>query len=294
MKEQTSLRIAMLGHKRIPSREGGIEIVVQELSKRMVRLGHHVTCLNRGGHHVSGKENKTYHGDEYLGIKLISVATINRKGLAAITASISGAFKAAFGKFDIVHFHAEGPCAMLWLPKLFSKKCVATIHGLDHRRAKWGKLASAYIMMGERCAAKYADEIIVLSEDVRQYFRDTYGRDTVYIPNGVNRPTKREADIIHKKFGLQKDSYILFLGRIVPEKGLITLIEAYKEVATDKKLVIARRNKRYGRVCAQTQANGGPKTHALSSPVLCRIECLTSCIATPTSIVCRPSLRVCR
>lgn len=46
----------MLGHKRIPSREGGIEIVVEELATRMVALGHEVTCYNRSGHHVSGKE----------------------------------------------------------------------------------------------------------------------------------------------------------------------------------------------------------------------------------------------
>ena len=85
-------------------------------------------------------------------------------------ASVTGAFAVAFGSYDVVHFHAEGPCAMLWLPKLFGKRCVATIHGLDHQRAKWGKLATTYIMMGEKCAAKYADEIIVLSKGVQDYF----------------------------------------------------------------------------------------------------------------------------
>ena len=67
----------------------------------------------------------------------------------------------------------------------------------------------------------------------------TYGRKTRFIPNGVVRPQIRKADIIKQKYGLEKDSYILFLGRLVPEKGLRYLIEAFKKVKTDKKLVIA-------------------------------------------------------
>lgn len=234
-----NLSIAMLGHKRIPSREGGIEIVVEELATRMVKLGHNVTCYNRKGHHVSGKEFDCDQLTDYKGVRLKSVFTLNKKGLAAMTASVAGAFCAAFGKYDVVHFHAEGPCAMLWFPKLFGKKCIATIHGLDHQRAKWGKFASTYIMLGEKCAVKYADEIIVLSEGVENYFMKTYGRKTRFIPNGVVRPQIREADIIKQKYGLEKDSYILFLGRLVPEKGLRYLIEAFKNVKTDKKLVIA-------------------------------------------------------
>lgn len=233
------LNIAMLGHKRIPSREGGVEIVVEELSTRMAKAGHQVTCLNRAGHHVSGKEFDTQNLKEYMGVKIKTVPTINKKGFAAMTASVAGAIVAAFGKYDVVHFHAEGPCTMLWLPKMFGKRCIATIHGLDHQRVKWGKLASTYIMLGEKCAARYADEIIVLSRNVQKYFLDTYGRETRFIPNGVNRAEKRAADQICEKYQLEKDGYILFLGRIVPEKGLRYLIEAFKQVQTDKKLVIA-------------------------------------------------------
>lgn len=233
------MKIAMLGHKRIPSREGGIEIVVEELCTRMVGQGHDVTCYNRKGHHVSGKDFDNEVSNTYKGIKIKNVFTIDKRGIAAMTASLTGAIAAAFGKFDVVHFHAEGPCAMLWLPKLFGKCCIATIHGLDHQRAKWGKLASTYIMLGEKCAVKFADEIIVLSEGVQKYFMDTYGRKTRFIPNGVNRPVLRKADVIKEKFGLEKDSYLLFLGRLVPEKGIRYLIEAFKQVQTDKKLVIA-------------------------------------------------------
>ncbi len=233
------LKIAMIGHKRIPSREGGVEIVVEELATRMVDLGNDVTCYNRKGHHVSGKEHDTKRISEYKGVKIKEVFTIEKKGLAAMTSSLFASIKAAFGRYDVVHFHAEGPCAMLWLPKLLGKRCVATIHGLDHQRAKWGRVASSYIMFGEKCAVRFADEIIVLSKGVQDYFQKTYCRETKFIPNGVTKPVIREADLITSKLGLLKDEYILFLGRIVPEKGIRYLIESFKDVKTDKKLVIA-------------------------------------------------------
>lgn len=229
----------MLGHKRVPSREGGVEIVVEELSVRMVKKGHQVTCYNRRGKHVSGKEYDDPKYKTYKGIRLKTVPTIDVKGIAAMSSSFFAAVRAAFGKYDVVHFHAEGPCAMLWLPKLFGKKCVATIHGLDHQRSKWGKFAKAYIMLGEKCAAKFADEIIVLSENVRKYFKENYNRDTVHIPNGITKPEIMPAEEITKKYELKKDEYILYLGRIVPEKGINYLIDAYKDSDTEKKLVIA-------------------------------------------------------
>lgn len=234
-------RICHLGHKKL-DRSGGIEVVVTELTTRMVVLGYDVTCYNRKGHHVSGKEfddSRMKKLKKYKGVKIKYVPTIQAKGLAAMSSSFFAALRAAFGRYDVIHFHAEGPCAMLWLPKLFGKRCIATVHGLDHQRAKWGKFARTYIMLGEKCAVKFADEIIVLSQGVQDYFKDTYERETRFIPNGVNRPVVCEAKQIKEKFDLDKDSYILFLGRLVPEKGLRYLIRAYKNVKTDRKLVIA-------------------------------------------------------
>jgi glycosyltransferase involved in cell wall biosynthesis len=233
------LNIAMLGHKRIPSREGGVEVVVEELAVRMAGQGHKVTCYNRKGHHVSGKDYDKTALSEYKGIRLKTVFTIDKKGMAAVTSSIMASIRAAFGRYDVVHIHAEGPAFMCWLPKLFGKKVITTVHGLDHARSKWNYLASAYIMMGEKNAVHFADEIIVLSRGVQQYFKDTYNRNTIFIPNGVNRPEIKEAQLITEKFGLEKDSYILFLGRLVPEKGIRYLISSFRNVSTDKKLVIA-------------------------------------------------------
>ena len=233
------LSLCMFGLKRF-GREGGVEVVVEELSTRMVKLGHQVTCYNRGGHHVSGKEFDGERLHEYKGVKLKTVPTINRKGLTAVSSSFFAALASAFGRYDVVHIHAEGPAAMCWIPKLFGKRVVVTIHGLDWQREKWKNgFGSKYIHLGEKMAVKFADEIIVLSKGVQEYFQKTYGRKTLFIPNGVNRPVLRKADLIKNKFGIDKDGYFLFLGRIVPEKGLRYLIEAYKELHTDKKLVIA-------------------------------------------------------
>ncbi len=231
------MKIAMIGHKRIPSREGGIEIVVGELSSRMAALGHEVCAYNRKSEHIAGKEYTAV--NEWQGVKIKWIKTPDSAKLNAVVYSFFATLCACFKKYDVIHFHAEGPCAMLPIAKLFRKRCVATIHGLDWQRAKWGGFATRFLKHGEKCAAKYADEIIVLSKNVQKYFEYTYGRKTVYLPNGIEQPERRNADIIKTKYALDKDDYILFLGRLVPEKGVHYLINAYKKIDVDKKLVIA-------------------------------------------------------
>lgn len=240
---KNGLRVAMIGHKRIPSREGGVEVVVDELSVRMAKLGHHVEAYNRFGHHVSGKKYDEEYGWKgrkfYKGVRIYIVPTFRRSSLNAIVYTFFATIMALFHHYDVIHYHAEGPCAMLWLPHFLKRKVVVTIHGLDWQRAKWGNFASFVIKFGERMAAKYADDVIVLSDNVKRYFADVYQREVTYIPNGINRPKPQGAAVIEEKYGLKKDGYFLFLARIVPEKGLHYLIEAFSELETDKKLVIA-------------------------------------------------------
>ena len=234
------MKIAMFGHKRIPSREGGVEIVVEELSTRMAKLGHQVVCYNRKGHHVSGAEFDTVAEDTCRGVTLKTVPTLDKKGLAAVTSSFFAAVCSAFSKADVVHIHAEGPAFLCWLPKLLGKRVIVTVHGLDWQREKWKRgFGAKYIRWGEKMAVRFADEIIVLSRNLQDYFRSEYGRETVRIPNGVTCPEILEADQITERYGLKKDEYILFLGRLVPEKGIHYLMEAFRKLDTHKKLVIA-------------------------------------------------------
>lgn len=238
------MKIAFIGHKRIPSREGGIEIVVDELATRMVDRGHQVIAYNRSGHNVAGSEFDGVangHGKRfsYHGVNVVSVPTIEGKGLAALSSSFFATLQAIKAKPDVIHYHAEGPCVMLRLAHWAGIRTVATIHGLDWQRAKWGKFASMYLKLGERTAARCADEVIVLSRGVQEYFQRTYGRSTRLIPNGIEPVEPVAADLIAKKWGLAKGSYVLFLGRIVPEKGVHYLIDAFKRLDTGKRLVIA-------------------------------------------------------
>lgn len=219
----------------------GVEVVVEELSTRLVKDGNKVEVYNRKGKNVQDKNvdknNKKI--KNYKGVRIITIPTINKKGIDALLYSIFATIRALFGHYDVIHYHAEGSCAMLWLPHLFKIRTVVTIHGLDWQRSKWGGIASKYIKFGEKIAAKYADEIIVLSKNVEKYFKNSYNRKTHFIPNGVNLPVIRDPKIIKQKYGLNGDDYILFLARIVPEKGLHYLIKAFKEAKIDKKLVIA-------------------------------------------------------
>ena len=236
--QKKSKRIAMIGHKFIPSRDGGIEVVVSNLAPHLAKMGYDVTCYNRTNRQFKKLRKTGALMREYQGVHLVWTPTVDRRGLAAVTASVAATVMASFSRFDLVHYHAEGPCVMCWLPRLFGKKVVVTVHGLDHQRQKWGRFASMYIMWGEKAAVRYANSIIVLSKGVQEYFREKYGRETVLIPNGIDPAEIRPACEITKQFGLASREYILFLGRLVPEKGIHYLIEAYQKLNTDKKLVI--------------------------------------------------------
>lgn len=198
-------------------------------------------AYNRKGKNVQDKnaDKDKKKLKEYKGVKILTIPTINKKGIDAFLYSFFASVRALFGHYDVLHYHAEGSCAMLWIPHLFKKKIVVTIHGLDWQRSKWGGFATKYIKFGEKCAVKYADEIIVLSENVKKYFKETYNRETIFVPNGIDKPVIRQANIIKNKYNLNKNDYILFLARIVPEKGLDDLIDSYMQIETDKKLVIA-------------------------------------------------------
>ena len=233
------MRIAMIGHKRYGSREGGVEVVVTELARRMAALGHEVTCYDRSGSDVMTGDAADGRERTVDGVRVVPVRTIDKKGLAALSSSYFATLAAIKDSPDVVHYHAEGPCVPLPLAKRAGIRTVATIHGLDWQRAKWGRLASTYIKMGERAAATKADGLIVLSKSAQSYFEDAYGRTATLIPNGIEKKQPTPASQIRERWGLDEGSYLLYLGRLVPEKRPELLIGAYKGLDTDKKLVIA-------------------------------------------------------
>ncbi len=232
------MRIAMIGQKRTGSREGGVEVVVAELATRMAALGHEVICYDRSGTDINGGEvpKEPY---ELNGVRVVPVRTINAKGMAALSSAWFATRAALKSRPDVIHYHAEGPCNALPAAKRAGIRTVATIHGLDWQRAKWGGIASRVIKRGESRAARCADELIVLSASVQSYFRKTYDREAELVPNGVELQRSRPANLIRQKWGLKEGSYIFYLGRIVPEKRPEMLLEAFQKLDTDKRLVIA-------------------------------------------------------
>ena len=210
-----------------------------ELARRMAALGHEVTCYDRSGSDVMTGDAADGRERTVNGVRVVPVKTIDKKGLAALSSSYFATKAAIKDRPDVIHYHAEGPCVPLALAKRVGIRTVATIHGLDWQRAKWGRLASTYIKMGEKAAATKADGLIVLSEGVRRYFMEAYGREAVFIPNGVDAMGALPANVIKEKWDLEKDSYLLYLGRLVPEKRPELLIEAFKKLDTVKSLVIA-------------------------------------------------------
>ena len=225
------MRIAMIGHKHIPSHEGGIEIVVDALAIRMAIQGHEVTAYSRGSEKSSEKM--------YKGVRIVSIPTIRLKSLNAPVYALLATLHALFvSRYDIIHFHAPG--SALWLPlvRLFGVKAVVTIHGLDWKRAKWGKIGSYVLRVAEKIVVRWASAVTVLTQSEQQYFLQKYGLRTKLICNGVVPMPQRKPKEI-RMLGLGRGDYVLFLGRLVPEKGVHLLIDAFKNISTQKKLVIA-------------------------------------------------------
>ncbi len=224
------MKIAMVGQKGMPATYGGVERHVEELASRLVRRGHDVSVYTRM--HYSRQRGT------HLGVRLIRHPTLKTKHLDAASHCLIASIDSLFRDFDIVHYHALGPSLFSGLPRLVGKRTVVTVHGLDWQRDKWGKFAKSFLRFCERPALRFPDRTIVVSKTLEKYFADRYGIDTTFIPNGTLIPERRPPNKLRRQ-GLGDGQYVLFVGRLVPEKGCHFLIEAFNQLDTDVKLVMA-------------------------------------------------------
>jgi glycosyltransferase involved in cell wall biosynthesis len=222
----------MIGQKGIPATYGGIERHVEELASRLVERGHEVSVYCRSYY--------THTRGPHLGIQLTTLPSLHTKHLDAASHCLLSTLHALGKGFDIVHFHALGPAALAFLPRITGAHTVATVHGLDWQREKWGPAARAVLKLCERAASRLPQRTIVVSETLVEYFTRRYGHPVVYIPNGTSPSPLRPPHLL-REHGLQGDDYLLFVGRLVPEKGCHHLLDAFEMVAdeTDKVLVLA-------------------------------------------------------
>lgn len=226
------MKIAFIGHKQIPGRSGGVEVVVEELAVRMASRGEEVIAYNRK---ISSSKSPSC----YKGVRLVDIPTPDTKKLNAVVYSYLATARAIIDGVDLIHYHALGPAAALWLAKAFGKRVIVTVHGLNYKTPKWKGFGAKYIKFGERLTMRYADEVIVLSRSIQTFFKEKYGRECLFIPNGLSMPKAKLDDGCLDRLGLRNRDFVLCVSRLVPGKGLESLVEAFKRVDTEALLVIA-------------------------------------------------------
>lgn len=224
------VRVAFIGGRGVVSKYSGIESYYEQAGHELARLGHEVTVYCR-----------TYFtppSDTYNGMRVRRLPTIRSKHLETVVHTLLSTLDAMASDNDVIHYHCLGPALFSFLPRLIGKKTVVTVQGLDWQRAKWGAMAARVLRWGEAAAVTLPNATMVVSKTLQRYYRDHYQCDTIYVPNGTtpirHRPPSRLRD-----WGLLPDNYVLYLGRLSPEKNCHLLIEAFEKIRTDMKLVLA-------------------------------------------------------
>lgn len=225
------MKIAMLGTKGIPATWGGIERHVEEISTRLAKMGHDVTVYCRPNYTTTDKKL-------YKGVHLKKLPTIPSKSLDAIVHTLISTLHLMQDDYDIVHYHAIGPATLAILSRMAGKNTVVTVHGLDWQREKWGKPAKLYLKIGERASVWFPYQTITVSKYLKGYLEEKYERPVTYIPSAVTDPVFLPPNEI-RKYGIGERDYILFVARLVPEKGCHFLLEAYESLNPDMKLIVA-------------------------------------------------------
>ena len=229
-------RIAFIGQRGVPATIGGIEHHVEEIGSRLVSRGHEVTVYTRGNYTTSRAR-------EYRGMRVRYIPTAPTKHLEALVhsgLSTGVAMLPGADRADILHYHAIGPSVFTPLPRGLTRRgVVLTIHGLDYDRDKWGVGARAALKGAGWISAHVPHATITVSRNLAAFYLERYGRVADYIPNGVAPPVRREPGLIRERFGLQGGDYVLFLGRLVPEKAPDLLLRAFRSIDTSARLVIA-------------------------------------------------------
>jgi glycosyltransferase involved in cell wall biosynthesis len=228
--QKANLRVAFIGGRGVGSKYSGIETYYEEVGKRLAGMGHEVTVYCRSYFTAPGQESG--------GMRLIRLPTLRSKHFETLLHTLLSTAHAVAGRYDVVHYHALGPALFSFIPRLAGKKTVVTVQGLDWKRGKWGKLASAVLRLGERASARLPNQTMVVSRILQNHYRAGYAVDAAYVPNGGTLREWREPERI-LEWKLEPGKYILFLGRFSPEKGCHILVEAYERLHTGVKLVMA-------------------------------------------------------
>lgn len=242
------MRIAMIGLKALPPQYSGFETAADEIARRLVVMGHEVVVYNRAG-------LSTHEGNDYEGVKLVTLPTINSKNLSSITHAFLCTLHVLFNRVDVIHYFTTGTTLFALLPRFAGMKTVCSVDGTDWQRQKWGFLARVYLRISERLAVLFCNDLIGDSTDVVRYYWRKYGVQPVLSTYGIREKTRIGRKWL-ERFGLSEREYVLFVGRLVPENNVHVLISAYERIESDKKLVVVGDDpwgKRYVRSLRRTR-----------------------------------------
>ena len=228
------MRVAVVGTRGLPDLQGGVERHCQELYSRLISLGCKVRVYARKGYVEPGTRS-------YKGVEVLPLWAPRSKNLEAIVHTFLALMHLTRHRkqFDIIHFHAIGPSLLVPLARCLGLNVVTTNHGPDYDRQKWGSTAKAMLRLGQYLGTRFASATIAVSQHIRQYLQERYRKAVIYIPNGVTIQESAPPGSLLDRCGVAAGKYLLAVGRLVPEKGLHDLLEAFEEMDTDWKLVIA-------------------------------------------------------
>ncbi len=224
------IRAAFIGGRGVISKYSGIEAYYEEVGRRLASMGNEVTvyCRNYFTPAVA----------QHNGMRLVRLPTIRSKHLETVLHTLLSTIHAIKERYDVIHYHALGPALFSFIPRLFGIKTVVTVQGLDWQRGKWGRIASSVLRIGELASVHLPNATMVVSRTLEKHYREAHGVQTFYVPNGgIARETRTPRKIL--EWGLEGGRYVLFLGRFSPEKGCHLLVEAFEQIQTDVKLVMA-------------------------------------------------------
>ncbi|HEY6767699.1 MAG TPA: glycosyltransferase family 4 protein [Candidatus Sulfotelmatobacter sp.] len=224
------LSVAFIGGRGVVSKYSGIETYYEEVGRRLASMGHDVTVYCRSYFTPSLAEHN--------GMTLKRFPTVRSKHMETVVHTLISTLHTITRPYDVVHYHALGPALFSFIPRMFGKKTVVTVQGLDWQRKKWGRLASAILRLGERASVSLPNSTMVVSHALQQHYRNQHGVEAHYVPNGGILRTPRVPNAI-LGWDLEPGNYLLFLGRFSPEKGCHLLVEAFENLHTNVKLVMA-------------------------------------------------------
>lgn len=231
------MNIAFIGQKGLPATWGGVEQHVEKLALELSRRGDDVIAYNRP-YYANARQVEQFSRTNKR-IQVVTLNTIKSKHLDTIFHTFVATLDAMKRNVDVYHYQGVGPSLLAWLPRLFRPhaRVVSTFHSPDRLHQKWGFVARTMLTLGEWASLTFAHKTITVSKTLKAYAQERYGKNATYIPNGVLMPEIRDAHKI-AEFDLKKDEYILMVSRLIPHKGAHTLIEAFTQTKTEKKLVI--------------------------------------------------------